>query len=430
MTSTSPPAEASVSSFLRREEFLRDFHRTAEFGATPNQGIDRQAGTPEHGAVRDWFQSRAEAEGFSVRTDQIGNIFVLREFVPGRPFVLLGSHLDSQPLGGRFDGTYGVVAAFHAALAVAEAAEAGLVAPLLNLAVVDWFNEEGARFGPSIMGSSVYIGALDLEEALRVQDVAGISVREALMDIGRLGEPLDLPVASYAEIHIEQGRRLERSGAQIGVVERNWTAQKLLVRVCGEQAHAGALLADRRDALLAASEVVTLVNREAQRYASDEFITSVAKLDVHPNSPSVIAREVEMVLDIRGFSRADVEAARRNLLTEFEELSVRHGVEVEVEEFIIRPSQSFSPRGVRLAESVAQEEGLVSQRLTTLIGHDSVALNRTCPTVMLFIPSQEGASHCEREFSSDADMVHGALLLTGVASRLVQGELEAEGRPS
>ncbi|WP_146340052.1 M20 family metallo-hydrolase [Nesterenkonia sp. NBAIMH1] len=427
MTRTSFPAESGAAAFLNADAFLKDFQRTADFGATPNQGIDRQAGTAEHGAVRDWFAQKAERRGFSVKTDPIGNIFALKEFVPGEPYILLGSHLDSQPQGGRFDGAYGVIAAFHAALAVEKAVEAGLVPSRFNLAVVDWFNEEGARFGPSIMGSSVYTGALQLEEALNVRDADGISVRSALRDTGRLGEPVEFHTAVCVEIHIEQGRRLERSGAHVGIVERNWTAQKLLVHVRGEQAHAGALLADRRDALLAAAEVVTAAHREAHRHRADEFITSVAKFDVHPNSPSVIARQVDLLLDVRGLYQKDVESARSSLIAEFGEISKNHNVDVDVEEFTIRPSQPYTAAGVELAEQVAHEEGLTPQRLTTLIGHDSVALNRIYPTVMLFVPSADGISHCEREFSSDSDMLNGLRLVTGLVSRLVQHGILDEG---
>lgn len=409
--------------FLDPHRFLADFHASTVFGATPGGGLDRQAGTADHGRVRDWFQQLAENAGFTVRTDHIGNIFALLELVPGSPFVIVGSHTDSQPLGGRFDGPYGVVAALHAAIAVRHAVERGELHPTFNLAVVDWFNEEGSRFGPSIMGSSVFTGALDIHTALSTTDPDGVSVADALEDTGRLGEALELDIAAYGEIHIEQGRRLEESGIDVGVVCGNWTVQKLRARVIGEQSHAGTLLAYRKDALLPAAKIVSLVNNLAEDYPPAEFLSSVAQFDVTPNTPSVIASQVDLILDIRGRHHSDVANARAEISRRLTELSAEHAADIEIDEFVLRPRSEFSAAGVRLAREAAESEGLSVMLLDTLIGHDSVAMNQRYPTVMLFLPSKDGASHCEREFSSDSDMVKGLRALTAVLSRLVQHDL-------
>jgi beta-ureidopropionase / N-carbamoyl-L-amino-acid hydrolase len=405
--------------------FLEDFHHTATYGATPAQGLDRPAGTPEHGAVRDWFERRALELGFVVRTDEAGNIFALKEWVDDAPYVLVGSHLDSQPLGGRFDGTYGVVAALHAAEALSAKVQEGVLAPKFNIAVVDWFNEEGARFPPSIMGSSVFAGRLPLDVALNTADPAGVRVAEALESTGRLGEKLELPTAAYAEVHIEQGRRLERSGLSIGVVDRSWYTQKLLVSVKGEQSHTGAtLLADRRDALVGASHVVIAVEDVAGRFEPETIVTSVGQLDVLPNSPVVVPRQVDMVVDIRADRQEDVEEARRLLLEDFERVSAARGLQIVAEDFDVRPVQEFPRKGVELVEKAARDEGYQSAVLATLAGHDSVPLNQITPSVMFFVPSVGGVSHCEREFTSDEDMLAGLSVLSNVVARLVTGELE------
>ncbi|MCC2661385.1 MAG: Zn-dependent hydrolase, partial [Arthrobacter sp.] len=199
--------------------FLSDFHHVATIGATPNNGVDRQAATAEDARTRDWFAAWVNDAGWELRVDGIGNMFGLLEWTPGAPYVLIGSHLDSQPLGGRFDGAYGVIAALHAARQLAaEVAEGGEV-PRFNLAVVNWFNEEGGRFAPSIMGSSVFAGLLERERMLDVRDLQGVTVREALDGIGYLGDAAGPHVAGYAEIHIEQGRILEREGINIGLVD-------------------------------------------------------------------------------------------------------------------------------------------------------------------------------------------------------------------
>ncbi|MBE2998383.1 M20 family metallo-hydrolase [Nocardiopsis sp. HNM0947] len=406
------------------EEFLADFHHTTRYGATDNGGIDRQAATVPHGQVRDWFEARAAERGFEVRTDTIGNIFAVKEWNPGAPYVLVGSHLDSQPLGGRFDGTYGVVAALHAASALDRAVRDGHLVPQANIAVVDWFNEEGARFPPSIMGSSVFVGLLELEAALRTVDPDGVTVADALADTGRAGEPVDLPLAGYAEVHIEQGRRLERAGIPIGVVDRSWHTQKLLVRVVGEQSHTGAtLMADRRDALVAASHVVVMVEEMVDEFTPETIVTSVGKFDVEPNSPIVVPRRVDLVVDLRAADRGDVTRARSLLLERMERLAERRGVEIEADDFDVRPVQPFPQDAIALGQEAARDEGMGSAVLNTLAGHDSVALNRVTPTVMLFVPSVDGVSHCEREFTSDEDLVSGLRVLTNVAARMVTGAL-------
>lgn len=415
---------AGSAAYLDSATFLADFHHTTLFGATQNGGIDRQAGTPEHGAVRDWFEKQARKRGFHVLTDQIGNIFAIKEWLPGAPFVLIGSHLDSQPLAGRFDGTYGVVAALHAASALDKSVHEGLLVPEVNIAVVDWFNEEGSRFAPSVMGSSVFAGLLDLEETLGTLDPNGVSVHEALSAIGRRGEAVDLPLAGYAEIHIEQGRRLERAGICIGVVERSWHTQKLLVRVTGEQSHTGAtLMADRRDALVTASHVVIAVEELVEDFEPESIVTSVGKFDVEPNSPIVVPRQVDLVVDIRADDKADVLRARELLKKRMEQLAHRRSVTIEAEDFDVRPTQMFSEQSVALGQKAASDEGEESLVLATLAGHDSVALNRVTPSVMLFVPSVDGVSHCEREFTGDEDLVTGLRVLTNLAGRLVSGEL-------
>lgn len=409
---------------LDPEKFLSDFHHTTSYGATDNGGIDRQAGTVPHGAVRDWFEKQAVARGFRVLTDEIGNIFALKEWVPGAPFVLVGSHLDSQPLGGRFDGTYGVIAALHAASAVDEAVTEELLVPHTNIAVVDWFNEEGGRFPPSIMGSSVFVGLFDLNTSLQTEDMDGVTVQRALSETGRLGTAVDLPVAGYAEIHIEQGRRLERAGIPIGIVDRSWHTQKLLVRVTGEQSHTGAtLMSDRRDALVAASHVVIMVEDLVDDFDPETIVTSVGKFDVEPNSPIVVPRQVDLVVDIRADEKSDVIRARNLLLDRVESLASNRSVTIETEDFDIRPIQRFPADAVSLGEKAAIDQGEESLIMATLAGHDSVALNRVAPSVMLFVPSVDGVSHCEREFTTDEDLVTGLEVLTRLISRMITGEL-------
>lgn len=404
--------------------FLRDFHHVATIGATENNGVDRQAATEADKATRDWFAAFAAERSWEVRVDGIGNMFALVEFVPGAPYILLGSHLDSQPLGGRFDGAYGVLAGLHAAERVVRRISDSKTTPMFNVAVVNWFNEEGGRFAPSIMGSSVFAGLMDQEKMLAVKDLTGTTVAQALESIGYLGTDERPKVAGYAEIHIEQGRILEREGITLGAVDYSWYTQKLDIEVLGEQSHTGATaMADRHDALVAASKVVLLVHEVTKKFASEALVSSVGQLTLEPNSPIVVARRVHLVADLRSASPQIVAEARASLLKDIAEIAAAHDIRINVNDFDIRDIQYYPEAGLELAEKAAANVGLSVRRIRTMAGHDSVAMNRVVPTVMMFIPSVDGVSHCEREFTTDEDMVAGVKALEEVAWEMVNGAL-------
>ncbi|MGF9660513.1 M20 family metallo-hydrolase [Arthrobacter crystallopoietes] len=416
---------------MSADAFLQDFHHVATIGATPNNGVDRQAATEEDRRTRDWFAGFAAERGWEVRVDGIGNMFALLEFRPGAKFVLVGSHLDSQPLGGRFDGAYGVIAGLHAAARIEEQVRAGGELPPFNLAVVNWFNEEGGRFAPSIMGSSVFAGIMDRSAMLEVKDLQGVSVREALAGIGYLGSDVGPEPVSYAEIHIEQGRILEREGLQLGAVDSSWYTQKLDIEVLGEQSHTGATaMADRHDALVAASKIVLMVHDVTGDFEEEALVSSVGQLTLEPNSPIVVPRRVHLVADLRSNEKSIVQAARDSLLRDIAALAEEHDIRINVKDFDIRANQYYPESGVELTEKLAANLGLGVRRMQTMAGHDSVAMNRIVPSVMMFIPSVDGVSHCEREFSTDEDMVAGVEALTEVARELVFGALVEEDASS
>lgn len=410
---------------MSAEQFLTDFHSVAEIGATAHNGVDRQAATEEDRQTREWFRSFAAARGWEIRVDGIGNQFALVEFAPGAPHILLGSHLDSQPLGGRFDGAYGVIAALHAADRIAQRVAAGAEAPRHNLAVVNWFNEEGGRFAPSIMGSSVFAGLMDETEMLAVTDLAGVSVREALTEIGYLGTDPRPEIAGYAEIHIEQGRILERETVPVGAVDYSWYTQKLDIEVLGEQSHTGATaMADRHDALVGAAQVIMKVHEVTSHWEPEALVSSVGQLTLEPNSPIVVARRVHLVADLRAADKEIVRAARDRLIDDMEAIAAQSGLTINATDFDVRDNQYYPESGIQLTERVAADLGLAARRIRTMAGHDSVAMNRIVPTTMLFIPSVDGVSHCEREFSTDEDMAAGVDVLTEVAWRMLNGELD------
>lgn len=405
--------------------FLTDFHHVAEFGATDRNGVDRQAATPEDRLSRDWFAEFAKNEGWELRVDSIGNMFALIESNPGAPYVLLGSHLDSQPLGGRFDGAYGVIAGLHAAKNIKRRLDDEGLVPEFNLGVVNWFNEEGGRFAPSIMGSSVFVGSMDEAEMLKVKDLEGTTVAQALESIGYLGKGQRPEVAGYAEIHIEQGRILEREQINIGAVDYSWHTQKLDIEVLGEQSHTGATaMADRHDALVAASKVILKVHDVAANFSEGSIVSSVGRMTLEPNSPIVVARRVHLIADLRAETKHDVLEARRILIEQIAAIGEEHEIRINVQDFDVREIQYYPVEGLELAEKSAANLGKSIRRIRTMAGHDSVAMNRIVPTVMLFIPSIDGVSHCEREFSTDKDMLHGLDVLTDVGWEMSFGALK------
>lgn len=407
-------------------DFLTDFARMSTFGATPGGGVDRQAATTDDGAIRVWFRDLLVGHGFDVRVDAIGNLFGLFEFTPGAPYALFGSHLDSQPLAGRYDGAYGVLAALHAAVRTIDTHRAAGTVPRYNIAVVDWFNEEGCRFKPSMMGSGVYTGKLGLDVALATADPRGVTVRDALaaIEVGA-GEDQLPAVAAYGEIHIEQGPSMAEQGVTIGAVAATWCAYKYEVVVHGEQGHTGSMrMADRRDALLGAAHLIAEVNGLIEHFPAETLHTTVSELYVEPNSPVTIAREVRMLIDLRAETTEELEEAFAILCTRIADVEKRARVKVEILSSSVWRSGPFVEAGVALVERAAEDLQLTHARVKTLAGHDATNVKDLVPTVLMFVPSVDGVSHNEREFTEDADMLAGVDVFTRVVAGIADGALD------
>lgn len=407
----------------RAAAFLADFRTMSGFGATEDGGVDRQAGTDADADQRRWLAGLLERRGFTVRYDRIGNQFGLWEATPGADFVVIGSHMDSQPTAGRFDGAYGVLAAAHAAFRLVDGWNAAGERPEHNIAVVNWFNEEGSRFVPSMMGSSVYTGVLGLEQALATTDHRDVSVQDEL-DRHGFRDDWDGPVAAAcAEIHIEQGRLLENSDTTIGLVTATWAASKYVVTFDGEQAHSGAtVMEDRKDALWAAAELVVFARRLADRFPG-KLHTAIGQLDVYPNSPVVVASQVRLMLDLRSADVDELAQADALLAEEFVRIAELTGVHVDSRLSHRWGLNPYQPAGVEIARAVAAELAYPADEILTVAGHDSVNMKELVPTVMLFVPSVQGISHNVGEFTEDADMVAGLDVLTEVVRRLANAAL-------
>ncbi len=396
----------------------------ARIGATAKGGVCRLALTDLDRQGRALFVEWAQALGCTLRTDAIGNLFARRAGVDAdRPAVATGSHIDTQPTGGRFDGNYGVLAGLEV-LATLDDAGVRTRAPL---EVCVWTNEEGSRFVPVMMGSGVYAGAFTLGHALAARDADGVSVREALAAIGQAG-PSPAAVAdgaprfdAYFEAHIEQGPVLEDAGVTIGVVTGALGQRWYDVTVTGMEAHAGPTpMALRRDALLPAAALMQRVN-EIALAEQPQGRGTVGRVEVHPNSRNVIPGRVRFTVDFRhaddaGLARMD--AALRGAASQLP----RPGLAIEVAQVVDFPPQPFDPALRALVRDGAERAGLSHMELVSGAGHDAVYVARTAPTAMIFVPCKDGISHNEIEdarpehLAAGADvLLHAMLARAGVA---------------
>ncbi len=399
--------------------FKRMMDEVSVFGATIAGGLCRLTASAEDGAARDWLVGVLKVAGFRVTVDRVGNIFGILDIAgPEAPVVLAGSHLDSQPFGGRFDGAYGVVAAIAAATAVRDAMAKGERRPMRNVGIVNWTNEEGSRFAPSTLGSNVFAGKLEAEAALGAKDAAGISLGEALAAIGYRGaDPQPGDVAAYVEAHIEQGPSLEREGKTIGVVEGNWGTAKYEVGFLGKAAHTGPTpMAQRRDALLPAAALVLFV-RELSDRTDGALLSSVGRMDIAPNSTNVVAERARLFVEFRDVDPARLDDTCARFEDKVRQLG-RDGISVNIVHTVNRRPGLFDAALADLIEAIAAARGYSWMRLHTVAGHDAVPLASVLPSAMLFVPSVGGISHNEAEFTSMEDLVAGADVLAGVLCRL------------
>ncbi|MDH2054217.1 Zn-dependent hydrolase [Achromobacter marplatensis] len=371
----------------------------ARIGGTEKGGVCRLALTDLDRQGRDLFVNWAMDAGCEVRVDAIGNIFARR---PGRdnrlPVVMTGSHIDTQPTGGKFDGNYGVLAGLEV-LRTLNDAGVQTEAPL-ELAV--WTNEEGSRFVPVMMGSGVYAGAFTLEHALSQRDRDGVSVRQALSDIRYDGDAAVPPaqpdgVGAYFEAHIEQGPVLEAADTVIGVVTAALGQRWYDVVLTGVEAHAGPTpMPLRRDALLAASDLVLAVNEIALAHAPDARGT-VGWMDVFPNSRNVIPGRVRMTVDLRAADDATLSAMDAALRAAVDTAAGARGVAAQVEQVVYFAPQPFAPALVDSVREGAKSLSLSAMDVVSGAGHDAVYLARVAPAAMIFVPCKDGISHNEIE---------------------------------
>jgi N-carbamoyl-L-amino-acid hydrolase len=402
----------SSSRFVDAARLWQRHLEMGRIGATQRGGVNRQALSPEDAKARAQLMAWAKARGFGVFTDAIGNLFVRREGMDrtARP-VLTGSHLDTQPTGGRYDGAYGVLAGFE----LLEALEDGGVKTKRPIELVVWTNEEGSRFQPGAMGSAVFAGSYDLQKMLAVTDRAGVVLRDALAQtLADAPAPprssLGFPVDGYIEAHIEQGPVLEATGNTIGVVTMIQGNRRFTVDVVGEEAHAGTTPRKaRRDALSAAVKIVAALE-ELMRDDVDIVRFTVGRFEVYPGSPNTVPGRVHFTIDFR-HPEAKVIRELGDRVAGVAQANAK-GCDVTVTNISYVDPCVFAKPVVALVRDTAEALALKHIDLPSGAGHDAMHMNALCPTGMIFVPCLRGVSHNESESATADDLAAGCRVLT------------------
>jgi beta-ureidopropionase / N-carbamoyl-L-amino-acid hydrolase len=390
--------------------------QTAAIGGTAKGGINRQTLTAEDGQVRAWFKREAEALGCRVTVDEVGNMLALR---PGRrpdlAPIALGSHLDTQPTGGKFDGNLGVLGALEA-MRTLVAAGYETNAPFV---VINWTNEEGARFAPAMLGSGVFAGVYSRAEADAIADIAGVTFGAALEGIGWRGEAkVGMPLSAYLELHIEQGPILEAEAKVIGVVTGVQGVRWYEAAITGRESHAGTTPMPRRaDAMVACARLALEVQKIALAHAPTA-VGTVGRVEVEPNSPNVIPGVVRMTVDLRHHDDATLAAMEAEMYATIGRVVAAEKVEIETRKLHDIAAVRFDPDCVAAVRAAAEALGHAHRDIISGAGHDAVHMSRITPSAMIFVPCKDGLSHNEAESATLEHCAAGAQVLLEAALAL------------
>ncbi|MCD9570356.1 Zn-dependent hydrolase [Pseudomonas protegens] len=410
----------SNAPLINRERLWQSLMDLARLGATAKGGVCRLALTDLDRQARDLFVRWCEEAGCSVSVDGIGNIFARRAGRdPNRAPVMTGSHIDTQPTGGKFDGCYGVMAGLEV---IRTLNDLGLETQA-PIEVVVWTNEEGSRFPPCMMGSGVFAGKFDLAETLAKQDEQGLSVGGELQRIGYAGPRAVLghPVGAYFEAHIEQGPVLEDRQTTIGVVMGCLGQKWFDLTLSGVEAHAGPTpMHLRKDALVGAAQVVSAVNRIAHAHQPHACGT-VGCLSLHPGSRNVIPGQVQMTLDLRHLHAERLQAMVDEVRQVIEDSCRQHGLTFELSATADFPPLDFDPACVAAVRQGAEHLGLSHMDIVSGAGHDAIFIAELGPAGMIFVPCEGGISHNEIENAAPQDLADGCAVLLRAMVNAAQG---------
>jgi beta-ureidopropionase / N-carbamoyl-L-amino-acid hydrolase len=395
---------------INGERLWASLMELAQIGATPKGGVCRLALSDLDQAGRDQVCAWGRAAGMGVVVDKIGNVFMRREGLDNTlPPIMTGSHIDTQPTGGKFDGNYGVLAG----LEVVRTLNDHGIRTHAPIEVAFWTNEEGSRFVPVMMGSGVFAKAFSLEHAYAASDTAGKTVREELSRIGYLGsqEPGEHPIGAYFETHIEQGPVLEDHAITIGVVQGVLGIRWFDCTVGGMEAHAGPTpMALRQDALQVATQLMQEVVATALRHGPHGRGT-VGMVEVYPNSRNVIPGRVKFSIDLRNSTDALVDAMVQEVQTRADALVKARGQSIHFELVSSYSAIGFHAGCIAAVQEAASQLGYSNMPVVSGAGHDAIYMARLAPSGMIFIPCKDGISHNEIEDAKPEHITAGCNVL-------------------
>lgn len=383
---------------------------TAKIGGTAKGGICRLTLTDSDRQVRDWFVRAGESIGSAVTIDEMGNIFVRQ---PGKdnslPPIAMGSHLDTQPSGGKFDGIVGVLSGLEVLRTLNDAG----YTTKTPLEVINWTNEEGSRFNPPMLASGVFASVFDRDFAYTREDRDGNKFGEELERIGYRGKTKcgNHKLGAYFELHIEQGPVLEAENKTIGVVTGVQGQRWYDVTVTGRASHAGSTPMNmRQDAIVACARMVEAINKIALNHAP-LAVSTVGLVEVKPNSRNVIPGSVFFSVDLRHPNDAMLDEMDKELKVMVNKVAREMGLKVKLENIWNAPSMKFDEVGIGIVRAAAKDLGYRHRDMVSGAGHDAVYIARVAPTAMVFIPCQNGISHNEIEKTEPEHVAAGANVL-------------------
>jgi N-carbamoyl-L-amino-acid hydrolase len=394
---------------INKERLWQAHMDMAHIGPTPEGGSRRLALSAEDGQARALLQYWCRPLGLKVEIDAIGNMFLRRPGTEDVPAVAFGSHLDTVPTGGRFDGVSGVLVGLEVMRALDEAG----IRTRRPLELVNWTNEEGSRFPPAMMGSRVHGGNLPLATALATRDDALVSVAEALqaMGITSTTPPGPRDWAAWLELHIEQGPMLEATNTDIGIVTGTMHARYFQLLISGEPSHSGATPMDRRKDSLAAAAEIILADERIGRAAEPAGRGSASWIENLPNARGNVPDITRLHCDVRHTDQRQAEAMEAELRAAIKEIADRRGVWVQIDPYATFGPVHFDTNICELLRRKAQERQYSARNATAAAGHDSVFVAHLCPSAMLFIPCAGGITHNPKESTTPEQVARGAQVL-------------------
>jgi beta-ureidopropionase / N-carbamoyl-L-amino-acid hydrolase len=386
---------AKTNLTINPQRLWESLMETAKFGGTPKGGIKRLTVTDEDKKVRDWFKAECEKLGCTVEVDEVGNMFATR---PGKRRdvapIAMGSHLDTQPTGGKFDGVLGVLGPLEVMRTLVDMGYDSN-APLM---IVNWTNEEGSRFAPAMLCSGVYAGVFTPDFAYSREDRQGIKLGDELERIGYKGKHKAgaIKFSSMFELHIEQGPLLEAEGKMIGVVTGVQGMRWYEVTVRGQESHTGATpMTLRKNALLGAARMIEAIHQVGLAHLPG--VASVGLLENRPNSRNVVPGEVFFTVDLRHPDEKILDRMEKAYQEALPKIAADLNLELEEKRIWNSPAVKFAPNLIDCVRQGANQAGFTSREMASGAGHDAAYINRVAPTTMIFVPCLGGISHNEAE---------------------------------